>query len=107
MASKKLAPLVMWDTCTLVWCLDHSSDPPGLDDCERDYRQATREAARDMVNEATSGQIRIAISTMAIAETSCPDNTKSKAEQDQIIRDFIKHSWIVRISLGIREAECT
>jgi predicted nucleic acid-binding protein len=107
MANKQNAPRrVVWDTCTLIWCLDNAPTPRGTSPDEEKYRTAMREATRSMIGQATSGQIRIVVPTMAIAETATPDTSAGPkyATQTLIIENFLRHPYITRVALDSRIA---
>jgi len=95
----------MWDTCTLLWYLDRNPDPPNISLHTKAFNDICRKHTAEMIQEAKSKQILIVVSAMALAEMAMPDGSRPKKDQEQVISDFLKNSWIYRIAITERVAK--
>jgi predicted nucleic acid-binding protein len=94
MTPKRLPRLIYWDsTCFLAWL---RAEKGRVNDC------------RDVLNAAKRGELRIATSTITLAEVVKLDKGKQVAltsDQETKIRKFFQRSYIVLIQVSRTVAE--
>lgn len=106
MASKPRLPAVVVDSCVLIDCLDNSPPVPGTPEQKERRRQERKQAARQTEAEARAGQLQLAISTVAIAEFVYANREAPPAEQDELIEQYLRHSWFEPRSVTRSIANC-